>query len=76
MSEKNSKGTPTDLSGDAVEKNSSKLRRLLADVFARYVKAKNFHWQMSERPARRAVQANLCAAPGKEPKVNYAENRK
>ena len=44
MSEKNSKGTPTDLSGDAVEEISSNLRRLLADVFALYVKTKNFHW--------------------------------
>ena len=43
MSERNSKGTPTDLSGDAVEENSSNLRRLLADVFALYVKTKNFH---------------------------------
>ena len=34
MSEKNSKETPTDLSGDAVEKISSNLRRLVADVFA------------------------------------------
>ena len=49
MSEKNSKRTPTDLTGDAVEKNSSKLRRLLADVFGRYVKAKNFHWHISGR---------------------------
>jgi len=48
MSEKNSKGTPTDLSGDAVDKNSSRLRRLLADLFVRCVNAKNFHWHMSE----------------------------
>src|SRR4030095_7025504 len=39
--------TPTDLSGDAVEEISSNLRRLLADVFALYVKTKNFHWHMS-----------------------------
>jgi starvation-inducible DNA-binding protein len=39
--------TRTDLSGDAVEEISSNLRRLLADVFALYVKPKNFHWHMS-----------------------------
>jgi starvation-inducible DNA-binding protein len=47
MSEKNPKGIPTDLSGNAVEEISSNLRRLLADVFALYVKTKNFHWHMS-----------------------------
>ena len=47
MAEKNKKGTPTDLSGDAVEEISSNLRRLLADVFALYVKTKNFHWHIS-----------------------------
>src|SRR6478672_6202816 len=39
--------TPTDLSGNAVEEISSNLRRLLADVFALYVKTKNFHWHMT-----------------------------
>ena len=52
MSEKNSKGTPTDLSGDALEEISSNLRRLLADVFALYVKTKNFHWHISGRHFR------------------------
>jgi quercetin dioxygenase-like cupin family protein len=52
MSEKNSKGTPTDLSGDAVEEISSNLRRLLADVFTLYVKTKNFHWHISGRRFR------------------------
>jgi hypothetical protein len=33
--------------GDAVEEISSNLRRLLADVFALYVKTKNFHWHIS-----------------------------
>ena len=41
MGEKDTKGTPTDLSGDAVEEISSHLRRLLADVFVLYVKTKN-----------------------------------
>ena len=44
--------TITDLSGDAVEEISSNLRRLLADVFALYVKTKNFHWHMSGRHFR------------------------
>ena len=52
MSEKNSKGTPTDVSGDAVKEISSNLRRLLADVFALYVKTKNFHWHISGRHFR------------------------
>ena len=52
MSEKHSKGTPTDLSGDAVEEILSTLRRLVADVFALYVKTKNFHWHMSGRRFR------------------------
>jgi starvation-inducible DNA-binding protein len=37
----------TDLSGDAVVEISTELRELLADVFALYVKTKNFHWHMS-----------------------------
>src|SRR4029450_4033648 len=44
--------TPTDLSGDAIEEISSNLRRLLADVFALYVKTKNFHWHMSGQQCR------------------------
>jgi starvation-inducible DNA-binding protein len=39
--------TPTDLSQDGVAEISSSLRELLADVFALYVKTKNFHWHMS-----------------------------
>jgi starvation-inducible DNA-binding protein len=52
MGEKDTKGTPTDLSGDAVEEISSNLRRLLADVFALYLKTKNFHWHISGRHFR------------------------
>src|SRR6478672_1054419 len=44
--------TPTDLSGDGVEEITSNLRRLLADVFALYVKTKNFHWHISGRHFR------------------------
>jgi starvation-inducible DNA-binding protein len=38
---------PTDLSHNSVEQISSALRELLADVFALYMKTKNFHWHMS-----------------------------
>ena len=43
---------PTDLSESAVEQISGSLRELLADVFALYVKTKNFHWHMSGRHFR------------------------
>jgi starvation-inducible DNA-binding protein len=39
--------TPTDLDSDGVEEICDALRSLLADVFALYVKTKNFHWHMS-----------------------------
>jgi starvation-inducible DNA-binding protein len=39
--------TPTDLSSDGVAEVSVVLRHLLADVFALYLKTKNFHWHMS-----------------------------
>ena len=42
----------TDLSGDAIVEISGELRKLLADVFALYVKTKNFHWHMSGRHFR------------------------
>src|SRR6059058_1505185 len=41
-----------DLSRNGVEEISSDLRRLLADVFALYLKTKNFHWHMSGRHFR------------------------
>jgi starvation-inducible DNA-binding protein len=37
----------TDLSGDAAVEITGELRKLLADIFALYVKTKNFHWHMS-----------------------------
>jgi starvation-inducible DNA-binding protein len=40
-------GTPTDLKSNAVGDISGALRILLADVFALYIKTKNFHWHMS-----------------------------
>jgi starvation-inducible DNA-binding protein len=42
----------TDLRGDAVAEVSDALRQLLADVFALYVKTKNFHWHMSGKHFR------------------------
>src|SRR5438105_8568460 len=40
-------GTPTDLSAGAVRDVSAALTTLLADMFALYVKTKNFHWHVS-----------------------------
>jgi starvation-inducible DNA-binding protein len=39
--------TPTDLAPEGVAAIGDELRALLADVFALYVKTKNFHWHMS-----------------------------
>jgi starvation-inducible DNA-binding protein len=39
--------TPSDLGSDAVKNISGAFNALLADVFALYVKTKNFHWHMS-----------------------------
>jgi starvation-inducible DNA-binding protein len=39
--------TPTDLSSKATRDISGALTILLADMFALYVKTKNFHWHMS-----------------------------
>src|SRR6516225_1284184 len=44
--------TPTDLSSDGIAEISDTLRQLLADVFALYVKTKNFHWHLSGRHFR------------------------
>ncbi len=37
----------SDLSADGIAEISETLRNLLADVFALYLKTKNFHWHMS-----------------------------
>ena len=42
----------SDLGRNATQEVSSALRPLLADVFALYVKTKNFHWHMSGRHFR------------------------
>jgi len=39
--------TPTDLGAEATRDISAALTALLADVFALYLKTKNFHWHMS-----------------------------
>src|ERR1700756_3048046 len=39
--------TPTDLTSNATRDISGALTILLADMFALYVKTKNFHWHMS-----------------------------
>ena len=52
MEKKRTSVIPTDLSDDAVVEISGELRKLLADVFALYVKTKNFHWHMSGRHFR------------------------
>ena len=52
MAKNDKTAAPTDLSGDGVEEITSNLRRLLADVFALYVKTKNFHWHISGRHFR------------------------
>ncbi len=40
-------GTPTDLSSNAIKDIAPALNVLLSDVFALYMKTKNFHWHMS-----------------------------
>ncbi len=44
--------TSADLGRKGAEEISGELRHLLADVFALYVKTKNFHWHMSGRHFR------------------------
>ena len=39
--------TPSDLGADAVNNITGALNALLADVFALYMKTKNFHWHVS-----------------------------
>ena len=39
--------TPTDLKGAATKDIAGAMNAILADVFALYLKTKNFHWHMS-----------------------------
>jgi starvation-inducible DNA-binding protein len=52
MEKKGTSELPIDLGGDAVVEIAGELHKLLADVFALYVKTKNFHWHMSGRHFR------------------------
>jgi starvation-inducible DNA-binding protein len=40
-------GTPTDLSAQGTKEISGAMNAILADVYALYVKTKNFHWHLS-----------------------------
>jgi starvation-inducible DNA-binding protein len=44
--------TPTDLTRSATKDISGAMNAILADVFALYLKTKNFHWHMSGRHFR------------------------
>ena len=44
--------TPTDLGANATKDIAAALNGLLADMFALYLKTKNFHWHMSGRHFR------------------------
>src|SRR5215467_10000964 len=44
--------TGSGLSRDGIKEITGQLRQLLADVFALYVKTKNFHWHMTGRNFR------------------------
>jgi starvation-inducible DNA-binding protein len=44
--------TPTDLGAEAAKDISAALNLLLADMFALYLKTKNFHWHVSGRHFR------------------------
>jgi starvation-inducible DNA-binding protein len=52
MEKKRTSELQIDLGGDAVVEIAGELHKLLADVFALYVKTKNFHWHMSGRHFR------------------------
>lgn len=39
----------TDIPAESVKEIAGSLTALLADVFALYIKTKNFHWHMSDR---------------------------
>ncbi len=50
--------TMTDLGTTAVTEISGALRQLLADVFALYLKTKNFHWHMRGRHCSTSTPGN------------------
>ena len=60
--------TPSNLGSNASKDIAAALTALLANVFALYVKTKNFHWHISGPhfrdypPSRRAGSADFCAS--------------
>src|ERR1700724_2724070 len=44
---RNALATPTELGSEAIQDITGALNALLADVFALYIKTKNFHWHVS-----------------------------
>src|SRR6266849_2508533 len=50
----------TDLNREDVAEITTALRRLLADTFALYLKTKNFHWHMPNRPLRPKSRKGLA----------------
>src|SRR5438445_9152626 len=52
MEKKGTSEFSTDLGGDAVVEIAGELHKLLADVFALYIRTNNFHWHMSGRHFR------------------------
>jgi starvation-inducible DNA-binding protein len=52
----------SDLGREAVEAISAELRRLLADVFALYLKTKNFHWHMTGRHFGTTICSSMSTA--------------
>ena len=47
--------TPNDLGEEAATEISAALATLLADVFALYLKTKNFHWHVSARTSATTI---------------------
>jgi starvation-inducible DNA-binding protein len=52
VSDKDNAEPTADLGREGIKEISTQLRQLLADVFALYLKTKNFHWHMSGRHYR------------------------
>jgi hypothetical protein len=49
----------SDLAPAGTEEISNALRELLADVFALYVKTKNFHWHMNGRLSGISISCSM-----------------
>ena len=52
--------TPTDLGSQATGDIAAAMNAILADVFALYVKTKNFHWHMSGPHFRDGIASPAC----------------